>query len=91
MVVTATSEIRQALVEYAAAEGEMVRVFLRGRLAERGAICYVGYPQVGRFTVRLLGTDGHPKAVVRLRAIRSVERVFAANPPRVSKWHASHR
>lgn len=82
-------EIRRALVEFEAAEGEMVRVYLKGRAAEWGGVCYVGYPKVGRFTVRLLGTDGHPIAVVALNTIRSVERVFRANPPRSSRWHRS--
>lgn len=81
-----TGEIRAALTEFEAAEGEMVRVYLSGRLAQRGAISYVGYPKVGRRTVRLAGRDGHPTVVVRLSQIASVERVFRANPPRTSRW-----
>lgn len=65
---------------------EMARVFLRGRRNMRAAVCFTGYPRVGRKSVSLYGTDGRIRASVPLRDLAAVQRVFTANPPKTSRW-----
>lgn len=85
------TRLRHTLAAYEAAAGEMVRVYLRGRKNLRAAVCFTGYPHLQGRNVALYGTDGRPRAVIPLREIAAVQRVFTANPPKASAWFVAKK